>query len=43
VDAAKLVQPRFLLQALVRKVTVIVAPVFGQDPSEMPLADQRVI
>jgi hypothetical protein len=43
-DVAGLAKGRFLPQALVRPVPVIVAGVLGQDLAEMPLAeDQHVV
>ena len=42
--AAGLAQRRFLVQALVRSMSVIVAGELGQDVTEMPLAeDQHVV
>ena len=40
---ARLMLRRFLLQALVRTVAVVVPGVLGQDAAEMPFAEDRYV
>jgi hypothetical protein len=42
-DVAGLAQRRFLLQALVRTVAVVVPGVLSQDLAEMPLAEDQYV